>query len=175
MTDKEKIKQAIKLREESAHLFAASVDKLLRDDAAASKLLQEALEENVEPPKKQIDWSKMPEVLVEVSHNGDDWYKRYFAGINDEGDFTVYINGATGKTTQSKLERERIRLIEQPTLTFWKGGECPIPDGVRFEVYHRDGDTGVIKGNASEFKWSHKGSHDDIIGYRILGPAEGWE
>lgn len=159
--NKEKIKQAIKLLEESAHPF----------DAAAM-LLRESLEETP-TPKKQIDWDKMPvDTLVEASADGVSWYKWYFAGIDEEGETAVYINGATGKTTQSTVHLDHIRLIEQPTITFWQGGECPIPDGVRFEVHFRNNSVCGARYAASELAWGHNGSALDIIGYRILGPAE---
>lgn len=50
----------------------------------------------------------------------------------------------------------------------WKGGECPVPEGVRVEVVFRDfyGDMRCPE----TFRWGHKGDGSDIIAYRIIGP-----
>lgn len=45
---------------------------------------------------KEVDWSKVPiDTPVLVSNNKDFWYRRYFAGVNDEGKPLVFPDGRT--------------------------------------------------------------------------------
>lgn len=50
----------------------------------------------------------------------------------------------------------------------WKGGECPIPDGVLFKFRFRDGEEYKAYDNASKWCWEHRGIDGDIIAYRVL-------
>ena len=56
---------------------------------------------------------------------------------------------------------------------FHDGGECPIPSGFRGHVYLRDGQVGH-HGETTLATWSHDNDSFDIIGYEILGLADGW-
>lgn len=60
-------------------------------------------EEYEEPPKPEVDWSKVPvDTLVMVRDCEDDeWVLRYFVGINEEAPkfrFVTWSSGATSKT-----------------------------------------------------------------------------
>ena len=60
-------------------------------------------EEYVEPPKPEVDWSKVPvDTLVRVrDYEDDEWVPRYFYGIdeNHKGRYMVWAGGATSKTS----------------------------------------------------------------------------
>ena len=52
-----------------------------------------AAEEYKEP---RVDWSKVPvDTPVLASTDSTDWFPRYFAGVDEKGEPTVFGNGAT--------------------------------------------------------------------------------
>lgn len=62
----------------------------------------------------------------------------------------------------------------------WEGGECPVSRKTTIEVIYRDGlgpETGApnlleaVKGRADEWRWSHSGSGNDIVAYRVVEDA----
>ena len=60
-------------------------------------------EEYTEPPKPEVDWSKIPvDTLVRVRDREDqEWTLRYFKGIDDGNAicrYSVWTHGATSKT-----------------------------------------------------------------------------
>lgn len=60
-------------------------------------------EEYIEPPKPEVDWSKVPvDTLVRVRDREDqEWTLMYFKGLDDEGyinRFQTWVDGATSKT-----------------------------------------------------------------------------
>lgn len=60
-------------------------------------------EEDIEPPKPEVDWSKVPvDTLVMVRDREDqEWTLMYFKGLDDEGyinRFQTWADGATSKT-----------------------------------------------------------------------------
>ena len=63
-------------------------------------------EEYEEPPKPEVDWSKVPvDTLVRVrDYEDDEWVPRYFVGIdeNHKGRYVVWAGGATSKTSNDK-------------------------------------------------------------------------
>lgn len=64
-------------------------------------------EEYEEPPKPEVDWSKVPvDTLVRVRDREDrEWILRYFKGINKDGLRRIYEaweSGATSKTADGK-------------------------------------------------------------------------
>ena len=56
----------------------------------------------------------------------------------------------------------------------WKGGECPFPEGFEFEVRLRDEE---VTSSWGRWLYDPEGEleHYDIIAFRIIGTAEGWE
>lgn len=67
-------------------------------------------EEYIEPPKPEVDWSKVPvDTLVRVRDAEDeDWLLRYFKGINDKHlrrRYEAWESGATSKTANGKYLR----------------------------------------------------------------------
>lgn len=64
-------------------------------------------EEYMEPPKPEVDWSKVPvDTLVRVRDREDkEWILRYFKGINEDSlrqIYEVWESGATSKTADGK-------------------------------------------------------------------------
>ena len=59
-----------------------------------------------------------------------------------------------------------MKVIENKPVA-WFGGKCPIPEGVKFRVWYRNGETD----EGDIFDWSHEslGNGYDIIAYQILG------
>lgn len=60
-----------------------------------------------EPPKPEVDWSKVPvDTLVRVRDREDkEWILRYFKGINEDSlrqIYEVWESGATSKTADGK-------------------------------------------------------------------------
>lgn len=56
----------------------------------------------------------------------------------------------------------------------WGGGNCPVEKGTLIDVKHRDGEIYQNKPAMGEnnSRWSHFGSHGDIIAYRLHKPQE---
>ena len=50
----------------------------------------------------------------------------------------------------------------------WCGGECPIPDGVRFQMRWRDGHETAVLNNAARWVWNNRGLDVDIVAYRLM-------
>lgn len=66
-------------------------------------------EEYVEPPKPEVDWSKVPvDTLVMVKDfEGEEWVLRYFKGIDEnceESKYMTWIAGSTSKTAYGFTE-----------------------------------------------------------------------
>ena len=67
-------------------------------------------EEYKEPPKPEVDWSKIPiDTLVQVRDRDDEeWELKYFKGIDNEDPanrFMAWIDGATSKTAHGDYEK----------------------------------------------------------------------
>ena len=53
------------------------------------------------------------------------------------------------------------------------GGDCPLPEGFKVALYYRN--AGVGRGrNYIDLRWDNTGLEEDIIGYEILGLADGY-
>ena len=64
-------------------------------------------EEYIEPPKPEVDWSKVPvDTLVRVRDREEqEWILRYFKGINEDSlrrRYEAWESGATSKTANGK-------------------------------------------------------------------------
>ena len=65
------------------------------DEKCSQKAFKWADEEYKEP---EVDWSKIPldtPVLISVDGKNGNWFNRYFAGVNEKGQPTVFCYGAT--------------------------------------------------------------------------------
>ncbi len=121
--------------------------------------------DNIKPKKRLIDWSKMPRGTL--TNKGVFW---------DTGEelHRAYTINATSFAYWGLVD---LRLKEQTEFTYWGGGECPVPDGVVIECVRRDGSvfkTAPTHPEAIAYDWQHDFGDQDIIGYRIIGLADGW-
>jgi hypothetical protein len=117
--------------------------------------------DNLKPKKRLIDWSTMPKGTMTNFGELRRHVKNQILFMTDAPNY-CYKYSADGE----------IRLAEQTKPTYWEGGECPVPEGVVVEVRFRDGDK--EQDLPSNFRWDHIKSDGDIIGYRIIGLADGW-
>ena len=65
------------------------------DEKCSQKAFKWADEEYTE---SEVDWSKIPldtPVLISVDGKNGNWFNRYFAGVNEKGQPTVFCYGAT--------------------------------------------------------------------------------
>lgn len=129
----------------------------------------------IEPEKKKLDWSKIPvNTVVSVSYDGEHWSPRRFLRQAIDGGFEVFANGTSKDTGEVNFSYKHCKLIEQTTFTFWHGGGCPLPHGVMVGIVFRNGNVGENQ-KATDYVWLHNSDDDDIIAYRIIGLADGWE
>lgn len=124
---------------------------------------------------EKIDWTKMPaDTFVEVwNYHGSQPLKRYFKKFNGKV-YICFTSGKSSLTVSGENETftwDNIRLIENEPKP-WFGGECPIPNDVKFRVWFRLIGLDDISINASEFRWTHIGSDGDITAYQILGEEQ---
>lgn len=134
----------------------------------------DALIEQAEP---RIDLTRLPvDTLIKVS-NGLylPMFNRRFKQMSGSRILTFY-NGADSATLRGSIVPEVswnvLRILENPPV-FWRGGECPIPDGVPFMIWYRDGDNASdVSCSASNLRWNHTGSMGDIIAYQLLEMSE---
>lgn len=67
----------------------------------------------------------------------------------------------------AKDEEEPLQETKEPAWIPWEGGECPLPDGVRWwEAKLRSGTLVGAEGKAC--RWSHDGNAGDIMAYRVI-------
>jgi len=58
----------------------------------------------------------------------------------------------------------------------WSGDDnCPLPEGLVIIIAFRGGDDRQNENNYINIKWHHEYRYDDIIAFKVIGTAEGWE
>ena len=74
-----------------------------------------------------------------------------------------------------EIERLKAQLAEPAEsepgeLIEWAGGECPIPDGVGFQLKFCDDsqNNANVHYNATEWDWNDYAADADIVAYRVL-------
>ena len=55
----------------------------------------------------------------------------------------------------------------------WRGGDCPLPDGLKTEMEFRSGAAATTTA-PSDLQWDHIKSGGDIIAFRVIGLEEGY-
>ncbi|MGL5079102.1 MAG: hypothetical protein ACRDBG_25160 [Waterburya sp.] len=126
--------------------------------------------DNQKPKLRLIDKSKLPrgtmttvgEILYVVDQANCRYAKILQVGLNK--------NAATRVITR---HLSALRIAPQERWTAWTGGECPIPEGVSFNLIRR-GCGMYLDSMPKEWRWEHKNQSDDVIAYQIIGPAFGW-
>lgn len=62
----------------------------------STNIIEWLVSEYKEPVEAEIDWNKIPvDTPVLISVDNKNWFNRYFAGVNEKGQPTVFCYGAT--------------------------------------------------------------------------------
>lgn len=80
-------------------------------------------------PAEDVDWSKVPvdtPILVR-DYEDDEWIKRYFAGINEDGNVIAFDSGATSWSDDG----------ENLTVN-WKQAKLANPDDLKKSDFHQE-------------------------------------
>lgn len=130
------------------------------------------------PKKKKLDWSKMPVDTLVVASNGIGRELRHYEQFNG-GKHSCYTGGANSLTEPNLLaswDRCELAPKDKQPWHVWFGGECPLPDGVVVEYVCRGWPNEITAQKiVTDLYWSHDEAKTDIIAYRIVGLADGWE
>lgn len=151
--------------------------KLLKERLASLEAAREAEKKYATAQaKKKIDWSKVPvDTPVRVSMDGA-VYMRCFSHV-DGDKYLCFDDGASSVTEIGAITGWNCAKIAFDKCEWkpWFGGECPVPGSVLVEVILRNGDKTMCGGSAALLRWNHIKNDGDIIAYRMVGLADGWE
>jgi len=119
----------------------------------------------IKPAKKIIDMSHLIKsgIDCEFSDDAKVW------GISQLDD--VVHGGAFLDTRWIPWEHCRPRMNHK---MFHDGGDCPLPEGFKVMPIYRDPALSVLPVHASEEIWVSCNLPYEVIGYEILGLADGW-
>lgn len=98
-------------------------------DGGCSLKVQKWLVSEYKDPAEDVDWSKVPvdtPILVR-DYEDDEWIKRYFAGIDEDGNVTVFDSGATSWSDGG----------ENLTVN-WKQVKLANPDDLKKSEFHQE-------------------------------------
>jgi hypothetical protein len=121
--------------------------------------------------EKQVDWSKLPVDTRLLSPNGDKRYANNGMRSNfpswEEPEYFEWVDGTTISPDQAWV--------------VWHGGDCPIPDGLEYEVIVRYGECFIPTNIGCKLQhiWVHsKYPHQthlghEVIAYRLTGRVLG--
>lgn len=120
--------------------------------------------------KKLISWAGMP--VGVMTDKGS-----LVSGDGNQCE-TLRINPNTGDAEivwSSPANLRPAPADQQPWLN-WRGGECPVPEGLMVEVTTRNGNTLGRLGVSPYMRWGHVkiDSATDIIEYRVVGIESGY-
>ena len=121
----------------------------------------------IKPAKKIIDMSHLIKSGIDCEFSrGDMW--RMLSGLVE-----VQVNPGSSHhyitTIGQHWKQCRPRMNHK---MFHDGGDCPLPEGFEVEVYFRDGSIQVC--DPTVMAWGQDKHPCDIIGYKIVGLADGW-
>jgi len=124
----------------------------------------------IKPGSKIIDMAHLVKSGMDCEFSDDETW-RMLAGLVevDLGCKHPYTNiiGVRWKHCRPRMNHKM----------YHDGGECPLPEGFKVRLMFRDG-AAVVTHTYSDLKWLSTGfkvfTHADIIGYEILGLADGW-
>jgi hypothetical protein len=140
------------------------IDKLQANIDNQQSQLDKLKSQAMKCEEPKIDWSKMIGRLVMVRDRDEQEWLGPVAldKLGEYGNFVV-----TGFISWNQC-----KLYDGPTCpnwVEWKGGECPVKNGVSILVEFRDGGIDVSR-YALDYIWYRSGSDGDIIRYTILEP-----
>ena len=121
----------------------------------------------IKPKTKIIDMSHLIKSGIDCEFSrGDMW--RMLSGLVE-----VQVNPGSSHhyitTIGQHWKQCRPRMNHK---MFHDGGDCPLPEGFEVEVYFRDGSIQVC--DPTVMAWGQDKHPCDIIGYKIVGLADGW-
>ena len=129
-------------------------------------LLSDTERWRIKPAKKIIDMAHFIESGIDMEF-WDDASDSY-TNISILDSINVGLNYAfVSKISCYKHCRPRMNH-----KMYWGGGACPLPEGFRVKVWFREGNACIAE--CEKFRWKHRNLMTDIIGYEILGLADGW-
>ena len=121
----------------------------------------------IKPAKKLIDMAHFIKSGIDCEFKDDETW-RMLAGLVevDLGCKQPYTNiiGVRWKQCRPRMNHKMLH----------DGGECPLPEGFEVLPIYRDPTLSVLPVHASEEIWGSGNLPYDIIGYEILGLADGW-
>ena len=118
----------------------------------------------IKPAKKIIDMSHLISGIdCEFSDDAKVWGISQLDGVVHGGAFL--------DTRWILWEHCRPRMNHK---MFHDGGDCPLPEGFMVMPIYRDSALSVLPVHASEEIWVSCNLPYDLIGYEILGLADGW-
>jgi hypothetical protein len=129
---------------------------------------------------KQIDWSKLPvdtRIIRNLCTGKSERYFSYFSG----GMVYFYRDGTDSKTAQSNsftlsIDPSIVQIAPNQPWTVWQGGECPIPDGLKFEYMTHKEPWQVMVGKESASAYLYLWGTKLIYAYRLTGNVlDGWK
>ncbi len=117
----------------------------------------------------QIHIEEIPEKLT---LSWDDVADDVFVDWNHGNDYTMLLNQCLRDEDKSAHQQCNLRFSDK--WNNWRGGECPLPEGVMVGVEFRD--QPPKSGPATSFDWilHARVFGEDIIAYRVTGLAEGY-
>jgi len=127
----------------------------------------------VKPANKIIDISHFIEsgIDCEFSNNGGTWGVGTLVAMVDPSKGypeRIYMKDYVDRHTRP-YRYCRPRMNHK---MFHDSGECPLPEGFRVKVWFREGNACI--GDCEDFRWGYGNLMTDIIGYEILGLADGY-
>ena len=128
---------------------------------------------SIKPAKKIIDMDHLVKSGIDCEFDDK---KVPFATIVGPL-LAIYTNGNTAHKYQACLHKWQNCRPRMNHKMFHDGGACPLPEGFKVRLMFRDG-AAVVTHTYSDLKWVSTGfkvfTSADIIGYEILGLADGW-
>jgi hypothetical protein len=165
---------------ESKQVIVQALDQILTYDVNGRYYMsaEHPNDLRMKPKLKQIDWRKMPVDTVITLDLCAGRVERYFHSFSNWM-VRYYYFGATSKTVDSNLDilaisPSNVHISPDQPWTVWLGGDCPIPDGLEYEVITRGGAAPLVnRGCYQVTLWPHtqNGVHSmsEIIAYRLTG------
>ena len=133
-------------------------------------LLSDTERWRIKPAKKIIDLPPL------IASGIDCEFSNFVGGAEEIGPLLCIDDGGDFNYEGRVLYFQKCRPRMNRKM-YHDGGDCPLPEGFKVRLMFRDG-AAVVTHTYSDLKWVSTGfkvfTHADIIGYEILGLAEGW-
>jgi len=118
--------------------------------------------------KKVIDWQTVIDNQLDCVFKNTKGTTPGFIGKLAE----VHINERLYPFTATSRATFKCCEIRQEPV-FWQGGECPLPEGLEVKIFFRN----INEISCTDYtilSWKLENMMSDIIGYQVLGLADGY-